>query len=171
MATWRTGLLRRPERYRHLISGAAVLGLAFGFGMSMLDSPGPSSPFHALDSIISMMTAMAPVVLAIGYGATIIALFAFTRASRVLRVFTPLGRMAFTNYLAQSLIFGWIFFGYGLGLFGRMTASHAIIIGVAVYIVQIAWSSWWLQRFRFGPVEWLWRTLMYGTRQPWRIST
>ena len=170
MAVWRTGLLRQPERYRPLISGAAVLGLVLGFGMSVLDPPGPSSPFHAWGSIVSMMTTIAPVVLAIGYGASIVAFFAFTRASRVLRVFAPLGRMAFTNYLAQSLIFGWIFFGYGLGLFGRMSASHAIVIGMAVYLVQIAWSHWWLRRFRFGPMEWLWRTLMYGTRQSWRIS-
>lgn len=170
IAVWRTGLLREPEHYRRLISGAAILGLTWGFGMSVLDPPGPDSPFHALGPIVSMTTAMAPVVLAIGYGATIIGLFAFTRVSRVLRVFAPLGRMAFTNYLAQSLIFGWIFFGYGLGLFGRMSASHAIVIGMAVYLVQIAWSHWWLQRFRFGPVEWLWRTLMYGARQPWRAD-
>ena len=171
MAIWRTGLLREPERHRRLISGAAVLGLALGFGMSVLDPPGPSSPFHAWSPVVSMTTTMAPVVLAIGYGATVVALFAFTRASRVLRVFAPLGRMAFTNYLVQSLIFGWIFFGYGLGLFGRMSASHAIVIGVGVYLVQIAWSDWWLKRFRFGPVEWLWRTLMYGTRQPWRFGS
>jgi uncharacterized protein len=77
--------------------------------------------------------------------------------------------MAFSNYLAQSLVFGWIFFGYGLGLFGRLGASQAMLLGIAVYIAQVLISHWWLKRFRFGPMEWLWRTLMYGVRQPWRV--
>jgi uncharacterized protein len=80
----------------------------------------------------------------------------------------PLGRMAFTNYLAQSVIFGWIFYGYGLGLFGRLGVASALAIGVAVYIGQVFFSAWWLRRYRYGPVEWLWRTLMYGVRQPMR---
>jgi uncharacterized protein len=79
--------------------------------------------------------------------------------------------MAFSNYLAQSLIFGWIFFGYGLGRFGQMSPSHAMCLGVTVYVFQIMASRWWLRRYRFGPMEWLWRTLMYRARQPWRRST
>ena len=74
--------------------------------------------------------------------------------------------MAFTNYLAQSLIFGWIFYGYGLGLFGRLGAAEALAVGVAVYVAQVLFSAWWLGRYRYGPVEWLWRTLMYGAIQP-----
>jgi uncharacterized protein len=81
----------------------------------------------------------------------------------------PLGRTAFTNYLLQSFIFGWIFYGYGLGLFGTLGIAAALVLGVAVYAVQVVLSSWWLRRFRFGPVEWLWRTLMYGTVQPMRM--
>jgi uncharacterized protein len=81
----------------------------------------------------------------------------------------PLGRMAFTNYLLQSLIFGWIFYGYGLGLFGRLGIAAALTLGIAVYIFQVLLSGGWLRCFRFGPVEWLWRTLMYGTAQPMRL--
>jgi uncharacterized protein len=73
--------------------------------------------------------------------------------------------MAFTNYLAQSLIFGCIFFGYGLGLFGKVAPTAALLLGVTVYALQAVISSWWLRHFRFGPVEWLWRTLMYGSKQ------
>jgi uncharacterized protein len=76
--------------------------------------------------------------------------------------------MAFTNYLLQSLIFCWIFFGYGLGQFGRMSATMAFALGVAVYAAQMALSRRWLAHYRFGPVEWLWRTLMYGQAQPMR---
>ena len=76
--------------------------------------------------------------------------------------------MAFTNYLAQLLIFGWIFYGYGLGLFGRLGVTSALAIGVAVYAAQVLFSAWWLRHYRYGPVEWLWRTLMYGVAQPMR---
>jgi uncharacterized protein len=74
----------------------------------------------------------------------------------------------FTNYLAQSLVFGWLFYGYGLGLFGHVGAAAALAFGVAVYAAQAISSRWWLKRFKFGPVEWLWRTLMYGVPQPMR---
>jgi len=82
-----------------------------------------------------------------------------------------LGRMAFTNYLAQSVIFSAIFYSYGFGLFGRLGASAALILGVAVYSAQVIFSGWWLKRYHFGPIEWLWRTLMYGRLQPMRRST
>ena len=79
--------------------------------------------------------------------------------------------MAFTNYLAQSVILGWIFYGYGLGLFGRLGVTSALTIGLAVYFVQVPFSAWWLARYRYGPVEWLWRTLMYGAAQPMKLSS
>jgi uncharacterized protein len=68
------------------------------------------------------------------------------------------------------LIFGWVFYGYGFGLFGQVGASAALVFGVAVYAGQAIFSRWWLRRYRFGPVEWVWRTLMYGAAQPMRLS-
>ena len=106
----------------------------------------------------------------LGYGATVVALVELTAARRVLRVFAPLGRMAFTNYLLQSVIFTWVFFGYGLGYFGRLGAADTLIFGIVVYTCQVALSAIWLHRYRFGPVEWLWRTLMYGMCQPMMAS-
>ena len=87
------------------------------------------------------------------------------RTGRALSVFAPLGRMAFTNYVMQSVIFGFIFFGYGLGQFSQLGAANALALGVAVYVAQMVFGAWWLDRFRFGPLEWLWRTLMYGEVQ------
>ena len=66
----------------------------------------------------------------------------------------------------QSIIFGWIFYGYGLGLFGRLGITPALVIGIAVYVGQVRFSAWWLHHHRYGPLEWLWRSLMYGERQP-----
>jgi len=111
---------------------------------------------------------LAPVVLALGYGAAVLALAHLPPSGRFLTLFAPLGRMAFTNYLLQSAVFGFIFFGYGLGQFGRMGATQALAIGIGVYVAQMAASAWWLRRYHFGPVEWLWRTLMYGVTQPMR---
>lgn len=167
---WRTGLLRNPGRHRRVLIGTAMLGLILGLGMTLLDLPDPGSSWRALAPVVSALIRLSSVVLAIGYGATCIALYTFTGADRAMSLLGPLGRMAFSNYLAQSLIFGWIFFGYGLGLFGRLSSSQAMLLGIAVYVAQVFVSQWWLKRFRFGPMEWLWRTLMYGVRQPWRIG-
>ncbi|WP_256467784.1 DUF418 domain-containing protein [Bradyrhizobium sp. 62] len=109
---------------------------------------------------------MGTILLALGYGATFVAVAELRSGKMLLGWAVPLGRMAFTNYLAQSLIFGWIFYGHGLGLFGHLSAAEALAIGLTVYVCQIFFSAWWLRRPRYGPVEWLWRTLMYGTRQP-----
>jgi uncharacterized protein len=87
-----------------------------------------------------------------------------------LMVLAPVGRMALTNYLLQSLICTTIFYGYGFGLFGTMGAAAGIGLSLLIYVLQIPWSHWWLARFHFGPVEWLWRTLTYGRAQPFRIK-
>jgi uncharacterized protein len=118
--------------------------------------------------ILSGADALGTILLAMGYGAGIIGIANLGSGKRLLGWAAPLGRMAFTNYLAQSLIFGWIFYGYGLGLFGRLGVASALAIGLAVYAAQVVVSAWWLRRYRYGPIEWLWRTLMYGAAQPMR---
>ncbi|QQO16446.1 DUF418 domain-containing protein [Bradyrhizobium diazoefficiens] len=110
------------------------------------------------------------VLLALGYGAAILGIAHFERGKRLLGWAAPLGRMAFTNYVAQSVIFGWIFYGYGLGLFGRLGITQSLAIGIAVYAMQVLFSAWWLRHHRYGPLEWLWRTLMYGVRQPMMLA-
>ena len=74
--------------------------------------------------------------------------------------------MALTNYLLQSVVANFLFYGYGLGLARRVSPSLALLIVLAILAGQLLMSSWWLRRYRFGPVEWLWRTLTYGRREP-----
>jgi len=145
---WRTGVARRPDQHRRLLIAVAVAGFAGGAALSMLDAA----------------AGMGQTLLAIGFAATILLL----ARHRVLHAFAPLGRMAFTNYIAQSLIFGVIFFGYGLGQFGQIGAAPVFLLGLVVYAAQMALSAWWLRHYRYGPLEWLWRTLMYGAMQPMR---
>ncbi len=83
------------------------------------------------------------------------------RGSRLYRVLAATGQMAFTNYIAQTLICTFIFYGHGLGLFGSVERSGQILIVFGVWGLQLLWSPWWLSRFRFGPLEWLWRSLTY----------
>jgi uncharacterized protein len=108
--------------------------------------------------------------LALAYGALIIVAATTAWGVRLLGWAAPGGRMAFTNYLLQSVIFSFVFYGYGFGLFSRLGVSLALGLGIVVYVLQAITSRWWLAYFRFGPVEWLWRSLMYGERQPMRIA-
>jgi uncharacterized protein len=99
------------------------------------------------------------------YAAIIFAIMTTQAGSKLLGWAAPLGRMAFTNYLLQSLIFGFVFYGYGLGLFGKLGVTTTLCFGTAVYVGQVMLSRWWLRNHTFGPVEWLWRRLMYGSPQ------
>lgn len=80
----------------------------------------------------------------------------------------PVGRMAISNYLLQSLICTTLFYGYGFGLYNQVGIAAGLLLTGVIYALQIPLSNWWLARFRFGPVEWLWRSLTYGRRQPLR---
>lgn len=81
------------------------------------------------------------------------------------------GRMAFTNYISQSVICTLIFYGHGLGLFERVDRLGQLGIVVAIWVLQLIWSPWWLARFRFGPLEWLWRSLTYMKFQPLAVRS
>ncbi len=78
------------------------------------------------------------------------------------RRIAAVGRMALTNYIAQSLIGVFIFYGIGLGLFGEVERIWQFVITLCVWALQIVWSKPWLDRNAFGPLEWLWRSLTYG---------
>ena len=83
-------------------------------------------------------------------------------------LFRPVGQMAFTNYILQSLIGGLFFYGIGLDYFGKLERYELYIFVAAVWSLEIIWSHIWLRYFRFGPLEWLWRSLTYWKKQPFR---
>jgi uncharacterized protein len=80
------------------------------------------------------------------------------------------GRMAFSNYILQTLICTTVFFGYGLGLHGELNRPVLLGMVILIWILQLWLSPWWLRRYRFGPLEWVWRSLTYRSRQPFRID-
>ncbi len=81
------------------------------------------------------------------------------------------GQMALTNYLMQSIICTFVFDGQGFGLFGTLGFTEQMFVVLAVWLAALIWSPLWLRRYRFGPAEWLWRTLTYWRSQPMRRTS
>ncbi len=84
------------------------------------------------------------------------------------RLMRPVGQMAFTNYLMQSLMGALFFFGIGFGMLGKLQRYEIYMVAVAIWAIEITWSHIWLRYFRFGPLEWCWRSLTYWKKQPMR---
>jgi uncharacterized protein len=108
------------------------------------------------------------ILVALGHIGLVMWLTKSGTASRLLDRFAAVGRMALTNYLMHSLILTTVFYGYGLGLYGTVPRIWQMAFVAAVIGLELLWSKWWLERYRFGPAEWVWRTLTYGKRQPMR---
>jgi uncharacterized protein len=176
-AAWRAGVFIDLSRYRplaiHLLLWAGLVGV---LGNIVLETPQlgirPAGPIRPL-SIFGPARLIANVSLSLAYAAGIFALVATNRArwERRLSPIGLVGRMGLTNYLWQSLVMGWLFLPFGFMRDPRPTPAAIIGIGILIYLSHIPISMWWLRRFRFGPVEWLWRTLTYGKLQPIRQVT
>jgi uncharacterized protein len=165
-AAWRADLLRTGSRASQSLPLVASIGLLAGGVLAVSQANGW---LHLEWRAELALERLSTVLLACGYGAVIVWATNRARARKLLMWAAPIGRMAFTNYLMQSVIFGWVFYGYGLGLFGKLGVTAALAIGIGAYLLQIVFSAYWLRHFLYGPVEWLWRSAMYGTRQPlWR---
>lgn len=124
---------------------------------------------ETIREIANALRSPAALLLAAGYCAGIVVALQH-RWGRLFHIFAPVGRMALTNYLAQGFIYAFVLFGVGpgLGLAGRIGSFAVLLICIAFFAVQIAFSHWWLARYRFGPMEWLWRALTYGERPAMR---
>ena len=115
------------------------------------------------------LTRIQPLALSLFYASAIVLLAQRAAWKKWLAPLAPVGRMALSNYLFQSLVYVTLFFSYGLGLMGMVGPALLTVLSVFVFVLQILLSRWWLTRFRFGPMEWLWRTLTYGKLQPLRV--
>lgn len=168
IAAWRGRLLQRPAQYRNLLRAtffvAGILG-ALTTTLQVWSKETGQRPPVALDWLYPYLA----VLLAFAYGAGLLLCFNAGRKDQaywLTRLFAATGRMALSNYLAQSVIFSLTFYSFGFGLFGKLGSAATALFGLTVFVAQLAASQWWLRRFRFGPLEWLWRSLTYGRRQP-----
>ena len=175
-AIGRSGILDDIPRFvpllRRIAWAALPTGIVAGLAIRLvLDDivvlPGDLKTWKA---IAQSLRSPAALLLAAGYCAGIVVALQKGWGKQLFGVFASVGRMALTNYLAQGLIYAFILFGVGpgLGLAGRIGSAAVVVICIAFFAFQTAFSHWWLARYRFGPMEWLWRTLTYGTRPPMR---
>ena len=102
---------------------------------------------------------------ALGYTALVMLFSKSTGYASIKRLFSAVGRMAFTNYILMTLICTFLFYGHGLGLYGSVERKLQVIIVLAIWILIMTISPLWLKRFRFGPLERIWRVLTYGSWQ------
>ena len=173
-AAWKRDVFRDPEGHLKLIRAVAWLGLAgLAATLALVGWAIHAGRFSDLDlgSDLALVGYLITPLLSFGYAAWILLLWRRGAWRRVLAWLAPLGRMALTNYLLQSVAMTWLFNGYGFGLYGKLGPFIGTLgVGLAFYALQILFSVWWLRRFQYGPCEWLWRCLTYGARQPFRIE-
>jgi uncharacterized protein len=141
-----------------------VLAATAGYAVFRLQRAGPGVQF-AGDLIFAFGTA----ALALGYAATIVLAAQTPRGRAFLAPLAGVGRLALTVYLTQTLMFTTLFYGYGFGRAFRLGPGAVTAWAVMIFAVQVVACQWWSRRFRFGPMEWLWRCLTYLKWQPLRL--
>jgi uncharacterized membrane protein YeiB len=165
LGTWfvRSGVMEHAGTQLSFFRTLAVYGLPVGIGIGLLGSLIAMShtPGDRYDGwgIAMGLSIIGNLPACLGYVGMVVLMLHSKTVSRI-RVLGPLGRMALTNYLAQSLICTIYFYGYAMGHWGMPRAQQVLFVFV-VYAAQIAYSHWWLSRFHYGPMEWLWRGFTY----------
>ena len=109
-------------------------------------------------------------LMCLGYLGWLVKLFTAPAGQRISAWLAPAGRMALSNYLLQSIVCTLIFYSYGLGWYGQMPRALQPVLVLGLFVLQVWGSRLWLTHFRFGPVEWIWRSLTYLRLQPMRAS-
>ncbi|GAA3997986.1 DUF418 domain-containing protein [Sphingomonas humi] len=167
----RRSLFAATATTRPLLVRTVKLGLGIGLPLSLARAVlhMTAGDNHALRFLEEALYCLTTPTLALGYAAGFCLLWS-GGAQRVLAWPAPAGRMALTNYLSQTLIQTLLFTGAGLALANVFGLAFVLPFTAAIFGCQVAVSGWWLARFRFGPAEWLWRSLTYGRAQPMRLA-
>ncbi|WP_437935171.1 DUF418 domain-containing protein [Sorangium sp. So ce341] len=158
--------------FRKLLAWGLALGIAGSSlmaGRRLLQRHGVAVP-ESVGLALVIPAELGAMALASAYAAAVVLLMQKPAWRRALMRIAPVGQMALTSYLLQSLICTFLFYGWGLGLAGRLRPVYIAPITVAVFVLEVLLARAWLSRFRFGPAEWLWRSLTYGRLQPLRIT-
>jgi hypothetical protein len=160
----RSGIMEHTRDHLPLFRKMALIGIPLGVGMGIAASLVSTGQNPALDrdpyqaAMAIMMIGNLPACL--GYVGMLVLMVHSNGPFSRIRVLAPLGRMALTNYLTQSLVSSLFFFGYAGGHFGMHRATQVGFV-FAVIALQVVFCHWWLSKFRYGPMEWLWRAITY----------
>jgi uncharacterized protein len=170
----RSGAMAEPTRHAQLHARLRWLALPLGLAMTLLSWwLEPTMDFGRMDlrsTTAQSLQMVGGALMALGYLAWVVHALQGAAAAGLLRWLAPAGRMALTNYLLQSLVMTWIFSGYGLGFFEQLPRAWQPALALAFFVLQVLASRWWMARFRFGPVEWLWRWTTYGKPPPMQVG-
>ena len=172
MALLKLGVLTGAAS-RRVYAGMMLGGYALGLSVNLFET---SNLIAANFSVAALMASyltydLGRIPMTLGHVGLIGLVFRIPALSGAMRTFAATGQMALTNYLAQSLICMFLFTGAGLALYGHLERHELYYVVAAIWIVQLTWSTLWLRRFRFGPAEWVWRSLTYWKMQPMRQVT
>ncbi|MBX8824651.1 DUF418 domain-containing protein [Ochrobactrum sp. SFR4] len=155
--------LAQPELYRPYLKPAIKAGLFIGLPASLITALtallGSGTQWEIFGLALSLVTAP---LLTFGIIALMLRFFGTKHGQFWRDALAPAGRMALSNYLLQSLICSFIFYGFGLGLIEKTTAIINVLIGLSVFTVQLFVSRWWMRHYYYGPLEWLLRALTIG---------
>lgn len=163
----RRRLLHEPLAHAVLLRTLVVAGGLAGLVASVAESRVEASG-AAADGLQALLQRLGPLGLGCAYAAGFALLFQRPAWRRWLRWLAPVGRMALTNYLIQTPVCLALFYGIGLGLGPYAGYPGRFVAWASIFAAQIAFSHWWLARYRFGPLEWAWRSVTYGRRQALR---
>ncbi len=165
MWVWRAGIVQRLDEYKPILKRVCRWCLPIGAAVSLYSAivhavlpPNSVSLWGFFAGITFLPSAH---ILAAGYVAALALVFLDENRRRFLLPFAAVGRTALTNYLMQSVLCTLFFYHYTTGLYGRVGPAWGLLPTVVLYAAQVWFSNWWLHRYRFGPVEWLWRWMTY----------
>ena len=171
---YRLGFFQDLSSHRPFIRRVLIYGLVLGLvgNISFAALAGAEAVFPpSLAGIVGVITyAFGVPALALFFIALVATLWQKAVPRRLLAFLAPVGRMALTNYLLQTVICVLIFYGYGFGQFGRVGARTATLIALGIFLFQILMSELWLKYFSYGPMEWIWRQLTYRQRLSIRLK-
>ena len=158
--------LRTAAFYNRMILFGLLIGLPLVALSVVQNAMANWDPLYALMGPGMLYNYFGSLGMAAAYIGIVMRLVQLGRLGALMARLSAVGRMAFTNYILQSIICTFVFYGFGLGLFGHVDRAGQLAIVVAIWLVQLALSPIWLNRYRFGPLEWLWRSLTYLQMQP-----
>jgi uncharacterized protein len=153
---------------RRIRNIALPLGLIVALAVPALSEWDDQLLGEAGDVLAEILESPSALLLAAGYACMVAVAWHAPTGRRVFTPFRPVGQMALTNYLMQGFAYAFVLFGIGPGLAlgGKIGTFAVVLICLAFFSFQMAFSAWWLARYRFGPMEWLWRWLTYGGAAP-----
>ncbi|MEM9858887.1 MAG: DUF418 domain-containing protein, partial [Bacteroidota bacterium] len=167
---WFAEVPERRDQLKRIMLWSALVGIPCNLVMAHMMSTGAYYSMAPSGIVEPIVYAFGVPALGISYACAIALAYQKDKFKALLQALAPLGRMALTNYLMQSLIGCLIFQSYGLGLFGHIGPVFFTLIGLSILILQIIFSNWWLSKYQYGPAEWLWRSMTYRKIQPIKVK-